>query len=99
MGWNEGYTILEQTVVGVYDLGKLDESMLRVLMEPFRGSDIDHGGCMGMVSKDGLSCDEIVVKIMDPKAWGQIENLSGEDRDEAVWGAWHDLTRREFDFC
>lgn len=44
MGWNAGYTIFESTVVGAYDLDKLDKGLLTVLMEPYRGSDIDSGG-------------------------------------------------------
>ena len=44
MGWNTGYTIFEATVVGAYDLRKLDKEMLTVLMEPYRDSDIDSGG-------------------------------------------------------
>lgn len=44
MGWNTGYTIFEATVIGAYDLGVLDKRLLAVLMEPYRGTDIDPGG-------------------------------------------------------
>lgn len=62
MGWNAGYTIFEETVVGAYDLGKLDKDLLSVLMEPYRGTDIDPGGERGLTAKDGLDVVEIVLK-------------------------------------
>ena len=66
MGWNSGYTIFEATVVGAYDLGLLSKDLLCVLMEPYRGSDIDSGGSHDLVAKDGLDVKEIVVKT-----WGK----------------------------
>jgi hypothetical protein len=63
MGWNSGYSIFESTVVGAYDLGKLDEALLAVLMEPYRGTDIDSGGEKGLKSKDGLDVVDIVLKV------------------------------------
>ena len=65
MGWNQGYSIFEATVVGAYDLGKLDKDLLSVLMEPYRGSDIDSGGEMGLRSHDGLDVVDVVLKT-----WG-----------------------------
>lgn len=62
MGWNAGYSIFEETVVGAYDLGKLDPDLLSVLMEPYRGTDIDPGGERGLKAKDGLDVVEIVLK-------------------------------------
>lgn len=49
MGWNEGYRLLEETVIGVYNLGKLDKSMVAALFEPYRGTDIDSGGGGAMI--------------------------------------------------
>lgn len=63
MGWNSGYAIFESTVIGAYDLGKLDRALLDVLMEPYRGTDIDHGGSVGLRSKDGKTADEIAVEV------------------------------------
>jgi hypothetical protein len=65
MGWNQGYSIFEATVVGAYDLGKLDKNLLAVLMEPYRESDIDGGGKRGLRSQDGKDVEEIVCEI-----WG-----------------------------
>jgi hypothetical protein len=62
MGWNEGYAIYEATIVKTYDAGKLDKEMLAVIMEPYRGTDIDHGGETGLLSKDGKSADQIAVE-------------------------------------
>lgn len=63
MGWNAGYTIFEATVVGAYDLGKLDKELLAVLMEPYRGTDLDYGGEMGLKSKDGKTVVDIVIEV------------------------------------
>jgi hypothetical protein len=65
MGWNTGYTIFEETVVGAYNLGLLSKDLLSVLMEPYRDTDIDSGGSMDLTSKDGLGVKEIVIKT-----WG-----------------------------
>ncbi len=66
MGWNTGYAIFEETVIGAYNLGVLDKKLLKVLMEPYRGTDIDSGGSNNLESKDGLSVEEVVIKLMDP---------------------------------
>lgn len=92
MGWNTGYTILEYTVIGAYNLGKLDKELLMVLMEPYRDSDIDSGGCMGIISKDGKGLDRIVIETWglefpkvppgeykdDPNAWDAYYEKTGE---------------------
>lgn len=64
MGWNSAYTIMEATVIGAYDLGKLDKELLLVLVEPYRGTDIDHGGSCGLKAKDGLDVSEVIVTVM-----------------------------------
>jgi hypothetical protein len=65
MGWNQGYTIFEQTVIGAYNLGVLTKELLAVLMEPYRDSDIDSGGSCGLRSADGKGVEQIAVE-----AWG-----------------------------
>jgi hypothetical protein len=63
MGWNQGYTIFERTVIGAYDLGLLSKDLLHVLMEPYSVTDIDVGGKEFLKSKDGLFVEEIVLKV------------------------------------
>ena len=65
MGNNFAYTVFEETVVGAYDLGVLDKDLLVVLMEPYRGMDIDSGASRFLKSHDGLTVEEIVIKL-----WG-----------------------------
>lgn len=65
MGWNTGYTIFEATVIGAYNLGKLDKAMLKVLMEPYRGTDIDNGGGRDLTTKDGKGVEQVVIEV-----WG-----------------------------
>jgi hypothetical protein len=65
MGWNQGYAIFEQTVIGAYGLGKLDKQLLSVLMEPYRHTDIDSGGKEGLITKDGKEVEQVVIET-----WG-----------------------------
>ena len=104
MGWNTGYTIFEATVVGAYDLGKLDKEMLTVLMEPYRNSDIDSGGSEDLESKDGKGVEQIVIETWglevptkppgeyydDPDAW--------DDYTEAVYEKFSEVTDH-FGWC
>lgn len=88
MGWNTGYTIFESTVVGAYDIGKLDKELLTVLMEPYRDSDIDSGGSEDLKSKDGKMVEQIVIET-----WGleMPKSPPGEyDDDPSAWDAYND---------
>lgn len=61
--------------MGVHKLGKLDKPMLKVLMEPYRGTDIDSGGAADLKDKDGLEVPDIVIKIMAPDVFKKLEPL------------------------
>ncbi|HEX7718940.1 MAG TPA: hypothetical protein VF389_03970 [Woeseiaceae bacterium] len=94
MGWNTGYTIFEATVVGAYDLGKLDKQLLAVLMEPFRNTDIDSGGSRDLESNDGKGVEQIVIE-----AWGleMPKAPPGEyDDDPDAWDDYNDAVYDEF---
>lgn len=83
MGWNAGYTIFESTVVGAYDLGKLDKALLSVLMEPYGNEDIDSGGSADLKAKDGKGVEQIVIET-----WGLP--MPAEPTDEDAWDAYHE---------
>jgi hypothetical protein len=85
MGWNKGYTIFEATVIGAYDLGKLDKDMLTVLMEPYRGTDIDSGGSCALKSKDGKGVEQIVIET-----WGLVMPAPPSNKFDTPesWDAW-----------
>lgn len=88
MGWNAGYTVFEATVIGTYDLGKLDKAMLFVLMEPYRDTDIDSGGSRELKSKDGKGVEQIVIET-----WGlemPAAPQSTFDDDPDGWDDYHD---------
>lgn len=83
MGWNKGYTIFEATVVGAYDLGKLDKELLAVLLKPYAYTDIDEGGRHGLKSKDGKEIEQIVVET-----WGlpmPVAPTCSYDEDPEAW--------------
>lgn len=83
MGWNTGYTIYEETVVGAYGTGELTPAVLRAMLTPYHGTDIDHGGCGDLTSADGLSADEIVLKMLNPDLFEKYLALGGADNDDA----------------
>ncbi len=62
MGWNAGYRIFESTVINIYNQGKLDKEMLSLLMELYRGTDIDSGGSQDLVANDGKMLEQIVIE-------------------------------------
>lgn len=88
MGWNTGYTIFESTVIGAYDLGKLDKDLLAVLMEPYRDSDIDSGGSCDLLSKDGKSVDEVVIETWGLKLPNKPACAYGDDPE--MWDEYAD---------
>lgn len=100
MGWNAAYTALESNVIAAYDMGKLDEPLLRILMEPYRNSDIDHGGSKRVVSRDGKSCDEIIVEVLVPEDHKKLAGLSKQSIEygDLLFDAWVKVTRREFEY-
>ena len=104
MGWNSGYTIFEATVVGAYDLGKLDKELLAVLMEPYRGTDIDSGGSRDLQSKDGKGAEQIVIETwgleMPKKPPGEYDNApdAWDTYNEAVYDRFREV-RRHFGWC
>jgi hypothetical protein len=106
MGWNQGYEIFESTVVGAYDLGKLDQELLAVLMEPYRDTDIDPGGSRDLTARDGLDVVEIVLKTMGvaapTKPDGPTAYAKQNKRQREAWEryyeeryeAFHNVTKR-----
>lgn len=62
MGDNSAFTIFEATVIGCYNKGVLDKDLLETLAEPYRDTDIDSGGMVGTLAKDGLDIIDIVIK-------------------------------------
>lgn len=94
MGWNEGYTLFEAMVIGAYDLGKLDKGLLTVLMEPYRGTDIDSGGSRDLTSRDGKRVEQIVIET-----WGlamPTAPLGDYDDDPEAWERYHEALYETF---
>ena len=103
MGWNEGYRVMEQQVVKLYDAGVLTKEVLNALMKPFISTDIDSGGSQGLKSKDRKNADEIVVFIMEPERYQKaVESFVPTDPDDdynaELNDLWYEITRREWKF-
>jgi hypothetical protein len=94
MGWNAGYEIMEATVVGAYDLGVLDKRLLKVLMEPYRDSDIDSGGSNDLTAKDGLDLREIVLAVHGVEVDAPKPKPKSKNQD--AWDVWHDALSDAF---
>ncbi len=81
MGNNAAFATFEATVLSLYDHGALTPEVLAAVMEPYRGSDVDPGGMLGTLSKDGLDVDEIVLKVF---------GISVPDKPKLSKGPWTD---------
>lgn len=85
MGNNDAYTAFQREVMRLYDLDVLNVAVLDACAEPHRGTDIDSGGCMDLQTKDGLSIDEVILKVIDPDnshAMAAIKAALGPNLDE-----------------
>ncbi len=103
MGWDEGYRIMEAQVVALYDKGVLTKKVLSALMEPFKDSDIDHGGCRDLKSKDGKTADEIIISTMEPEKYQQaidgfIPDEKNDGYNEKLDDLWYEITQKEWGF-
>lgn len=90
MGWNQGYTIFEATVIGAYNEGILDKKLLSVLMEPYRDTDIDSGGSRDLVSTDGKCVRQIVVETWG-LVWPVLPDNPTEDEEDECWETRYNL--------
>lgn len=81
MGNNAAFTSFEASVLACYNKGVLDKELLDQLAEPYRDSDIDRGGMVGNLSKDGLDVDGIVLKIYAVDFAKPPEDAPQEDFD------------------
>lgn len=86
MGWNEGYRIMERTVVTLYDAGVLTAPLLESVMEPYKHTDCDSGGSEDLKAQDGLGVEEIICSIMKPEAYHDvIAHPVYEEGEEPCW--------------
>ena len=91
MGWNQGFRIFEQTVIHSYDLGKLDKPLLYVLMEPYRNTDIDEGGSRDLLTTDGLTIKEVVLKTFGVKL-----PVKPVTNDDSLWENYNEQLYTKF---
>lgn len=99
MGWNKGYSIFEQTVIGAYNLGKLDKELLTVLMEPYRDTDIDSGGKSGLTTYNDMEVEEVVIKTFGGKLpekpnFEECDDEEAEDYFETIGRKFNKITRK-----
>ena len=97
MGNNGAYSNFQNTVILLYNSGKLDLNILDTLAEEYRDTDIDSGGDTGITAKDGKDLEEICILLVDPE-WLPIKNenevYSHPDQwewEEHYW-KWEEIT-------
>ncbi len=110
MGNNQAFTSWEATVIATYNKGVLDKELLSEFMEQYRDCDIDQGGMEGTLSKDGLDCQEITLKVFgvtvppkpvlpkDWKEWTEAQEEENEAYGEAFYEAFHKISD-QFGWC
>lgn len=103
MGWNEGYTIIEEQVISLYDLGILNKEILNALIKPFCNRDVDSGGSRDLKAKDGKSFENIVCFIMNLEKYNEaikdfIPDPKEPDWNEALYDLYSEVTRKEWGF-
>jgi len=110
MGNNRAFTAFEATVIAVYDKGVLDKELLSSFMEQYRGMDIDSGGRRGLLSKDGLDVEQVVIKTFggelpkrpdlpaDYKTWTEDQSDLNDLYNETIGDMFHTITDK-FEWC
>jgi len=101
MGWNEGYRLMEHTVVTLYDAGILTPALLDRVMEPYKHTDCDPGGSEDLKAQDGLGVEAIICAVMEPDAYHDVIAHPIYDPDvppswgnnERAWDLLHSIWR------
>jgi hypothetical protein len=66
VGDNTSWSIAEEQVIAVYNLGALTLPVLDALMKPFAQCDIDEGGHQYLEASDGKDMTQICVELVSP---------------------------------
>lgn len=103
MGWGEGYRIMEQQVICLYDKGLLNKEILDSIMEPFKNTDIDLVGSQDLKANDGKSADDIICFIMEPEKYQEIIENYIPNPEECGWNEelyelYYEIVQREWEF-
>jgi hypothetical protein len=100
MGNNQAFTAFEAIVMTLYDAGALTLEVLDSIAEQYRGTDIDSGGSMDLIAKDGKGIREVCVYTVEPnwkpeKNEYYMEKLAEDGEEQATFSAlvdyWYDM--------
>lgn len=72
MGNNDAFTMFESTVIVTYNAGILTLELLDIFGNLHRDTDIDEGGSRDLVTSDGLSVNEVILKTIDIEAFERL---------------------------
>lgn len=101
MGWNSGYTVMEEQIVTLYDEKLLTKDILMAIMSPFKETDVDSGGSQDLRSKDGKSAENIICFIVEPEKYNKaIEEFVPDPEDpewnESLYDLFTEIAHREW---
>jgi len=106
MGNNRAYTEFEAITIGIYNLGKLDNEVLTVIMEAYSYCDIDSGGSQDLESVDGKNVEQIVIEMFggtyptkpnlpdDHPLWNRTHVKQNDAFHDTVSDAFYAITKR-----
>lgn len=82
MGNNHAYTVWEQQVIDLYNLGVLTLDVLDVISISWEDSDIDHGGSDMLETEEGFSADDVALILVKPELKEKIEQRNRMSNDD-----------------
>lgn len=91
MGNNSAFTAFEATVMTLYDAKALTLVILDSIAEQYRGTDIDSGGCMGLVSNDGKDIYQVCMELAMPNWAEEYPPDPDDEYDESFQIAWGEM--------
>lgn len=84
MGWSSGFTIIEDQIIGLYDIGVLNKAVLEAVMDPFVGLDVDFGGFRNVKARDSKNIIDIICEIYEPEKYLKaLENARCDEDDSS----------------
>jgi len=107
MGNNQAFTIFEATLLACYNHGVLTKPLLSDILESYRGTDVDSGGMVGTLTKDGrFDVIDVVITVWenelparpqlskDWRQWTDAEAEADEKWQDAHFSAFSNITRQ-----
>lgn len=101
MGNNAAFATFEATVIQLANAGTLTLAVLDALAAPYRGTDIDSGGCENRETMTGQGIAEVCVRLVKPDFVAPPIPTTEEWADPQVrdnyWGWWDEFANIRYE--